>query len=162
PADEAWRASGGRVELGIRGFAATSSDCSRLRGSGSRRRSKGGFVIERKLTGRDARTSVEALTLAQLLRMRAFESPAFRAYTFLPDGEREAATLTFGELHRRALTIAAGLRSVARPGGRALLLYPPGLDYVCGFFGCLYAGVVAVPLYPLDPSRARRSLPRLL
>ncbi|MGH8548058.1 MAG: AMP-binding protein [Methylococcales bacterium] len=31
---------------------------------------------------------------------------------------------------------------------RALLLYPPGLDYIAAFFGCLYAGVVAVPAYP--------------
>ncbi|MCP4327281.1 MAG: fatty acyl-AMP ligase, partial [Alphaproteobacteria bacterium] len=44
-------------------------------------------------------------------------------------------------------------------GERALLLYPPGLDYVAAFFGCLYAGVIAVPAYP---PRFNRSLSRLL
>src|SRR5688572_27403906 len=38
-------------------------------------------------------------------------------------------------------------------GQRALLLYPPGLDFVAGFFGCLYAGAIAVPAYP--PRRNR-------
>src|SRR5207248_10245268 len=29
------------------------------------------------------------------------------------------------------------------------------------FFGCLYAGVIAVPAYPPDPARLMRTLPRL-
>jgi len=37
-------------------------------------------------------------------------------------------------------------------------LYQPGLDYISAFFGCLYAGVIAVPAYPPKPDR---SLPRL-
>ncbi len=45
------------------------------------------------------------------------------------------------------------------PGERALLLYPPGLDFIAAFFGCLYAGVVAVPAYPPRPND--RSQPRL-
>ena len=48
----------------------------------------------------------------------------------------------------RSRTIAAWLQSRCRPGDRALLLYPPGLDFVAAFFGCLYAGVLAVPAYP--------------
>jgi acyl-CoA synthetase (AMP-forming)/AMP-acid ligase II len=43
-------------------------------------------------------------------------------------------------------------------GERALLLYPPGLDYLAAFFGCLYAGVVAVPAYP---PRNQRNTPRI-
>src|SRR5205807_1397406 len=46
-------------------------------------------------------------------------------------------------------------------GERALLIYPPGLDYVVAVCGCLYAGMVAVPAYPPDPSRLQRTLPRL-
>ncbi len=78
---------------------------------------------------------------------------------FDPDTE---STLTYGELDRRARAIAALLRERgAAPGDRALLVYAPGLDYVTGFFGCLYAGVVAVPAYPPDPTRLERTLPRL-
>ena len=44
-----------------------------------------------------------------------------------------------------------------RPGDRALLLYPPGLDFIAAFFGCLYAGVVAVPAYPPRPNDRSQS-----
>src|SRR5207248_4750769 len=47
-------------------------------------------------------------------------------------------------LDRRARAIAAQLQSLAAPGERALLLLPSDLDYPAAFFGCLYAGVVAV------------------
>lgn len=43
-----------------------------------------------------------------------------------------------------------------------LLLYPPGLEYVCALFGCLYAGAVAVPAYPLRKERGAHYLSRLL
>ena len=83
-------------------------------------------------------------TLVALLRHRAATQPDAKAYTFLEDGEREAGTLTFAELDRRARAIAVQLLRVAAPGERALLLHPPGIDYVPAFFGCLYAGVVGV------------------
>jgi len=69
--------------------------------------------------------------------------------------------MSYGELDRRARAIAALLQERGIAGGRALLLYPPGLDFIAGFFGCLYAGVVAVPAYTPDPSRLARSLSRL-
>src|SRR5262249_5170012 len=54
--------------------------------------------------------------------------------------------------------IGARLQSLMLPGERALLLYPPGLQYVAAFFGCLYAGVVAIPAYP---PRLNRHMSRL-
>ncbi len=98
-------------------------------------------------------------TLVELLRGHAEEDPERRAYTFLADGEVEAARLTYGELDRRARAVAAWLQEVGLQGERALLLYPSGLDFVAAFLGCLYAGVVAVPAYP---PRRRRVQPRLL
>src|SRR5829696_6945102 len=97
-------------------------------------------------------------SLIQVLRDRAIEHPERPAYTFLAEGEEEGARLTYGELDARARALAARLQRLGLAGERALLLYPPGLEFVCGFLGCLYAGVVAVPAYP---PRSARMLPRL-
>ena len=90
-------------------------------------------------------------TLVDLLRERALRHPDRRAYTFLVDGESEEQHLTYGELDRQARAIAAQLQGLGMTGERALLLYPPGLEYIAGFFGCLYAGTIAVPAYPPNP-----------
>ncbi|HVF55637.1 MAG TPA: amino acid adenylation domain-containing protein, partial [Pyrinomonadaceae bacterium] len=97
-------------------------------------------------------------TVVELLRLRVQDGPERAAYRFLSDGETEQERITYGELDARARRIAAVLKSAGASGERALLLYPPGLDYVAAFFGCLYAGVVAVPAYP---PRANRNLQRL-
>ena len=86
------------------------------------------------------------------------ERPDGRAYTFLADGEEEGDRLTFGELDRRARALGALLQRLGLAGERVLLLYPPGLEFVSAFLGCLYGGAVAVPAYP---PRSSRMLPRL-
>src|SRR5436853_184351 len=101
-------------------------------------------------------------TLAALLRSRASSLPDQVAYTFLADGETEQEKWTYADLDRRARAIASALRELAQPGQPALLLYPPGLEFIAGLFGCLYAGAIAAPAYPPDPSRIARTLPRLL
>src|SRR6266487_2643697 len=93
------------------------------------------------------------VTLLHLVRSRAEHNPDLRVFTFLANGEAEEAHLTCGELDRQARTIGASLQKLVTPGERALLLYPPGLEYIAAFFGCLYAGVVAVPAYPPLPNR---------
>jgi len=100
-------------------------------------------------------------TIVDLLELRAEREPDRTALIFLRDGETDEEPLTYGELARHARSIAVRLRERAAPGDRILLLYPPGLDFVKGIFGCLYAGMVAVPAYPPDPTRLDRSLPRL-
>ncbi len=100
--------------------------------------------------------------LTDLVRYRACHQPISSAYIFLKDGESEAGRLTYQELDRRARIAAVRLQSVGTAGDRALLLYPPGLDYIVAFFGCLYAGIIAVPVYPPHPARPERTLPRLL
>src|SRR5205085_11011070 len=96
-----------------------------------------------------------------ILRYRAAHQPDRPAYTFLLDGEATQADLTYGELDRQARAIGALLQDAGAAGERVLLLYPPGLDYVAAFFGCLYAGAVAVPAYPPNPAQLERSVPRL-
>ena len=93
-------------------------------------------------------TTSKPANLVEVLRRRALGRPDGLAYTFLLDGEAEEISLTYGELDRRARAVAVLLGSLGAAGERVLLLYPSGLDYVAAFFGCLYAGAVAVPLYP--------------
>jgi amino acid adenylation domain-containing protein len=97
--------------------------------------------------------------LVDVLRWRAINQPDRLAYTFLTDGETEEARLTYQQLDQRSRAIAAWLQSVSEPGERVLILYPPGLDYLAGFFGCLYAGVIAVPVYP---PRRNRNMERIV
>ena len=87
-------------------------------------------------------------TLVDLLRHRSLHQPAQLAFTFLQDGETESSSLTYQELDRSARAIATQLQSLGASGSLALLLYPPGLEFIAAFFGCLYAGTVAIPAYP--------------
>ena len=93
-------------------------------------------------------------TLTERLRHWAVERPHQRAFTFVdfPDlaSPGRHRTLTWSQLSARAEAVAAELGEVARPGERAALLMPQGLDYVTGFLACLLARVVAVPLFPPD------------
>ena len=83
-----------------------------------------------------------------LLRERAIARAADDAYTFLTDGEEQEQHLAVGELDRQARAIAAQLQSLNAAGGRAILLFPPGLEFISALFGCWYAGITAVPAYP--------------
>ncbi len=91
--------------------------------------------------------------LVELLRHRACHQAQDQAFIYLPDGEDEQIDITYEELDRRARAVGAMLQSMKLQGERALLLYPAGLDFIAAFFGCLYAGVIAVPAYP--PRRNR-------
>ena len=116
---------------------------------------------EAESRAREAGIPFEAATVDEMVRVQAERNPNRRAYLFLDDGEVEGPSYTCAQLDLRARAIAAHLRDICAPGDRALLVYPPGLDYMATFLGCLYAGVVAVPVYPPDPGRLNRSLPRL-
>jgi acyl-CoA synthetase (AMP-forming)/AMP-acid ligase II len=87
-------------------------------------------------------------TLVELVEARACSTPERVAYRFLPDGLSIGDELTCRVLAERALAIAAHLQERVEPGDRALLLYPPGLEFLTAFFGCLQAGIIAVPAYP--------------
>ncbi|HXW82475.1 MAG TPA: AMP-binding protein, partial [Acidimicrobiales bacterium] len=97
-------------------------------------------------------------SLVDLLQWRAEHQPDRTAYRFLLDGELEADSLTYGQLALRARAIASVLQRLGAKNERALLLFPPGLDYIAAWLGCLYANVVAVPAYP---PRAGRSKARI-
>jgi thioester reductase-like protein len=98
------------------------------------------------------------LTLVELLRYRSVHQPQRLAYSFLQDGEIEAHSLTYQELDLQARALGACLQSLGALGQRILLLYPPGLELTVGFFGCLYAGGIAVTTYVPRPDQP---LPKL-
>ena len=100
-------------------------------------------------------------SLVEMLEHRAAAQPDDTAYTFLRDGELPSAEITWSGLAQASRTIAGWLGTRLAPGDRALLLYPPGLDFIAAFFGCLYAGVLAVPVLPPQGSRSRRGVDRL-
>jgi acyl-CoA synthetase (AMP-forming)/AMP-acid ligase II/acyl carrier protein len=100
-------------------------------------------------------------TLADVLRGWSERQPDALAYTFLVDGEREELQITYGQLDRKARTIANALRARLPEGGRVLLVYPPGLEFIAAFYGCLYAGMVAVPVFPPMPGKSPAALERV-
>ncbi|NEO42373.1 MAG: fatty acyl-AMP ligase [Moorea sp. SIOASIH] len=108
------------------------------------------------------KTDTKFSSLIDLLRYRGTNEGNQKAYTFLLNGRIEADSLTYGELEKKARAIAAQLQIMGiTKGERALLLYSQGLDFICAFFGCLYAGVIAIPAPPPDAIRLKRTLPRL-
>jgi acyl-CoA synthetase (AMP-forming)/AMP-acid ligase II len=92
------------------------------------------------------------VTFADILHRRAADTPHDEAFSYGPD------SLTYGQLDERARAVAALLGDRNAGGRTVLLMLEPGLDFVAAFFGCLYAGAIAVPAYP--PSR-ERDVPRL-
>lgn len=87
-------------------------------------------------------------TLVGVLRRRAEEHPDRLAIAFDALDGSPPTELTYAELDRRARAVAVRLRERGVTGSRVLLVYPPGTDFVVAFFGCLYAGAVAVPTHP--------------
>lgn len=106
---------------------------------------KGSHLLQEKKNFSNA-VNLTFETLVELLQLRALQQPHQPAFTFLVDGEIEAVHLTYAELDLQARAIAASLQARASVGERVLLLYPSGLDFIAAFFGCLYAGAIAVPV----------------
>ncbi len=90
------------------------------------------------------------LTIVDILHDRSQNLPHQTAYTFWPDGEKSSGSLTYRELETQVQAIAAHLQSIVIPGDRVLVVYPytAGLEFITSFFGCIYAGVIAVTTNP--------------
>ncbi|MFE9862868.1 amino acid adenylation domain-containing protein [Streptomyces sp. NPDC005506] len=100
-------------------------------------------------------------SVVDVIRRNVSERGAAVSYEFLADAGGVDSKLSMVEIDRRARAIAVSLQERAKPGARVMLLYPPGEHFVVGFVATLYAGMVAVPVYPPDPMRIARTLPRL-
>lgn len=84
-------------------------------------------------------------TIIEYLHHHVAVKPDEIAFTFMPSKAEPLGVLTFKELWFEALSVANFLKSKTQAGDKVLLLYAPNLDYVIAFYGCLIAGVIAVP-----------------
>ena len=127
--------------------------------------SKNGSATCRYMTALGAETNVNLdryfapysppmTDIVAVSRYWAAEKPTVPAFHFT-DGEETVARFTYEELDRRARAVAAHLQELGGEGQRVLLMYRPGLEFVAGLFGCLYAGATAVPAFP--PRRNRNT-----
>ncbi|MCE3257222.1 MAG: LongchainfattyacidCoA ligase, partial [Nitrobacter vulgaris] len=96
-------------------------------------------------------------SMVDLLLTRAAVQPNDRAYIFISDRGDETSSLTFAELERRARALANRLIEKGVRGDRALLTFPPGLDFIVGLFACMMSGMIAVPMMPPRRTGARDS-----
>ncbi|EST35964.1 hypothetical protein N566_16935 [Streptomycetaceae bacterium MP113-05] len=103
----------------------------------------------------------EPKTVVSLLRHRSDRTPEALAYRFLVDTDGTSESWNYADLERRARQVAVRLQHHELRGKPVLLLHPPGLEYIAAFFGCLYAGAVAVPAYPPGNARFGQTMPRL-
>jgi len=97
-------------------------------------------------------------TLLHLLHHRAISTPGEIAFIYLRDGENDEEKISYGELYLSAVLIAKSLVNDNLSGEKAIMFYPPGLEFIKALFGCFYAGIIAVPAYP---PRKNRSLDRI-
>ncbi|KAH9110904.1 hypothetical protein AeMF1_014455 [Aphanomyces euteiches] len=102
--------------------------------------------------------------IVAILERRARETPDFVVYTFLDDKGNGTSTLTYAQVDAVARQVALMLEKQHKKpfqrGDRVILCYPPGHDFTIAFWGCLYAGTIAVAVYPPHPLQLHKDLPR--
>jgi acyl-CoA synthetase (AMP-forming)/AMP-acid ligase II/surfactin synthase thioesterase subunit len=98
---------------------------------------------------------MNASTLRDVLRDRGSHSADATALSFLTfeHGKEGIDSLSYSQLDTRARAIAARLLAQLSPGDRVILAYPSGLEFISAFFGCMYAGIIAVPVAIPRPHR---------
>lgn len=97
--------------------------------------------------------------LLEIVQWHLQRHPDRAVFQFLKDGEIECHPISYFDLDQKAKEIAVQLLSEAQCGDRALIVLQNGIDFITGFFGCLYAGICAVPVYP--PQNRQAYLERL-
>jgi fatty acid CoA ligase FadD32 len=82
---------------------------------------------------------------------------AYRFLDFSTERDGVEHDLNWADFSLRNRAVAARLQQVTEPGDRVAVLCPQSLDYLVAFFGTLYAGRVAVPLFdPSEPGHVGR------
>uniref|UniRef100_W5MIU0 Disco-interacting protein 2 homolog Bb n=1 Tax=Lepisosteus oculatus TaxID=7918 RepID=W5MIU0_LEPOC len=99
--------------------------------------------------------------LSEALQWRAHTDPDHILFVLLNAKGAAVSTATCVQLHKRAEKIAAALmeRGSINTGDNVVLLYPPGIDLIASFYGCLYAGCIPVTVRPPHPQNLAATLP---
>jgi acyl transferase domain-containing protein/acyl-CoA synthetase (AMP-forming)/AMP-acid ligase II/acyl carrier protein len=85
-------------------------------------------------------------SFVDVVQSHALDRPERLVLRFLGDGVNETGNCSYKKLDFQSKTIAAKLQQMDLKGGSVLLLFPPGLDFVTGFVGCLYAKTLVIPV----------------
>jgi 8-amino-7-oxononanoate synthase/acyl carrier protein len=109
------------------------------------------FVDFQEYFGNDVPPTDHYVSILKHWAERRPEAIAFR----FTDVETQDTSITYRRLwdEVRGLTGYLQGRCRIRPGDRILLLYPPGLEFIVGFFACHAAGAIAVPAFPPRSNR---------
>ncbi|XP_043917847.1 disco-interacting protein 2 homolog A-like [Protopterus annectens] len=101
------------------------------------------------------------LYLAEVLQWRAQTTPDHPLFLLVNAKGTVANTSTCSQLHKKAEKVAAALMERGRlnPGDHVALVYPPGIDLIATFYGCLYAGCVPITVRPPHPQNLTTTLP---
>ena len=99
--------------------------------------------------------------LSEVLKWRANTSPDQNLFTLLNNKNHVAGTMNCMQLHKKAEKFAAVALENGRlkSGDHVALLYPPGLDLIAAVYGCLYVGLIPVPVRPPNPNNVSTTLP---
>src|SRR5258708_3203478 len=95
---------------------------------------------------RDARPSQGYGNLGNMLRAQPLERPEQTACVFIDGQGKELGSATYADIDRHARALAVTLGERVSPGNRVLIMCPPGIDFLAGFFACQYAGLITVPV----------------
>ncbi len=82
---------------------------------------------------------------------------AYRFLDYSTERDGVARDMSWSEFGARNRAVGARLQQVTQPGDRVAILCPQNLDYLVSFFGTLYSGRIAVPLFdPAEPGHVGR------
>ena len=87
-------------------------------------------------------------TIVNSMQEHALQKPDEIAFRYINSIDDDGETLSYLELYNESRAVANFIKGIAEPGSCILLFFPPGIEYVKAFYGCLMAGMIAVPLYP--------------
>lgn len=113
-------------------------------------------VVFDKLEGQDSPKD-----LVELLQLRTGRYSDQNVYNFIHGENKPVDRFTYGELERHARALGAALQAINAQGTRVIILCKPSLHYMVAYWGCLFAGAIAVPAFPPVTGRLDKTLPRI-